>query len=191
MNIGIFSGSFNPIHIGHLALANYLCEYGWVDEVWFMVSPHNPLKPAAELMDDVFRLELVQLAIAGYSRFRASDFEFRLPRPSYTVRTLEELRRTYPEHVFHLIIGADNWAIFPRWRESERILAENRVIIYPRPGCSLDEAASLPPHATYVQSPVFEVSATFIRQALREGRDVRYFLHPAVYERLHDYCSPR
>mgnify|MGYP000526709997 CR=1 FL=1 len=96
MNIGIFSGSFNPIHIGHLALANYLCEYGDLDEVWFMVTPHNPLKEENELMDDKLRLKLVQLATEGYPKFRASDFEFHLPRPSYTVHTLDALKRTYP-----------------------------------------------------------------------------------------------
>lgn len=134
MNIGIFSGSFNPIHIGHLALANYLCEYGDLDEVWFMVTPHNPLKEENELMDDKLRLKLVQLATEGYPKFRASDFEFHLPRPSYTVHTLDALKRTYPQHTFHLVIGSDNWRLFHRWYESERIIAENHLLVYPRPG---------------------------------------------------------
>lgn len=183
MNIGIFSGSFNPIHIGHLALANYLCEYEGLDEVWFLVTPRNPLKTESELMDDKLRLELVRLAIEGYPKFRASDIEFRLPRPSYTVHTLDELKRAYPRHSFHLIIGSDNWALFPRWYESERILAENRILIYPRPGYPV-EAASLPENVRTASSPVFEISSTFIRRALEVGKDVRYFLHPAVYEAL-------
>lgn len=185
MKIGIYSGSFNPVHMGHLALANYLCEYGEVDEVWFMVSPRNPWKAAGELMSDAFRLELVKLAVEGYPKFRASDFEFHLPRPSYTVHTLDELKRVWPEHQFSLIIGSDNWVAFSRWRESERILSENSLIVYPRPGYPVDET-SLPPHVRFVHSPMFEISSTFIRQALREGRDIRYFLHPAVYKRLRE-----
>lgn len=190
MNIGIFSGSFNPVHIGHLALANYLCEYEGLDQVWFMVSPRNPLKEADELMDDSLRLKLVQLAVEGYPKFRASDFEFRLPRPSYTVHTLDELRRAYPQHVFHLIIGSDNWLLFPRWRESERILATTPLIVYPRPGYPVDPQ-TLSPTVRMTSAPVFEISSTFIRQAIAEGRDIRYFLHPRVYEALckEDNCT--
>lgn len=183
LRIGIFSGSFNPIHVGHLALANYLCEYEGLDEVWFLVTPRNPLKQGQELMDDAFRLQLVRLAIEGYPKFRASDFEFHLPQPSYTVYTLEKLREAYPRHTFHLIIGSDNWQLFSRWYQWERILAENQLIVYPRTGYPVDET-TLPENVRLSLAPTFEISSTFIRHALAEGKDVRFFLHPAVYETL-------
>ena len=180
---GIFSGSFNPIHIGHLALANYLCEYEGLDEIWFMVSPQNPLKTKAELWSDELRLQLVELSISDYPRFRASDFEFHLPRPSYSVYTLEKLREAYPDREFYLIIGSDNWVLFPCWYQSERILVENHILVYPRPGYPVS-SDSLPENVKVVSSPTFEISSTFIRRAMEEGKDVRYFLHPAVYEAL-------
>ena len=185
MKVGIFSGSFNPIHIGHLALANYLCEYGYVEEVWFLVSPRNPLKQDSLLMADELRLELVRLATEDYPHFRASDFEFRLPRPSYTVHTLEELHKAYPQHAFHLVIGSDNWQLFPRWREHERIMRENRILIYPRPGYPVDKA-TLPEQVQLTDAPMLDISATFIRQAMEEGKDIRYFLHPRVWKRLQE-----
>ena len=178
---GIFSGSFNPIHIGHLALANYLCEYEGLDEIWFMVSPQNPLKTQSELWSDGLRLKLVELSINGYPHFQASDFEFHLPRPSYSVHTLEKLRAAYPERDFYVIIGSDNWARFDRWYQSERILKENNILIYPRPNYPVKED-ELPETVRLVHSPVFEISSTFIRKALDTGKDIRYFLHPAAWE---------
>ena len=157
---GIFGGSFNPVHIGHLALANYLCEYSGLDELWFLVSPHNPLKRQTDLWDDNLRLELVKLAIADYA-----------------------LQKAYPDREFILIIGADNWHLFPRWYKAEEILKNHQVMVYPRPGFMIDPG-TLPSSVQLVDTPLLEISSTFIRQALAEGRDVRYFLHPAVYERL-------
>lgn len=183
MNIGIFSGSFNPIHIGHLALANYLCEYEGLDELWFLVTPHNPLKEEEGLLDDQLRLHLVRLAIEGYPRFRASDYEFSLPRPSYTAHTLSCLRRDYPQHCFHFIIGSDNWHLFPRWHQPEEILAHHPLLIYPRPGYPV-EPSTLPSNVRLSSAPTLEISSTFIRQALAEGRDIRYFLPSGVYEAL-------
>ena len=178
--VGIFGGSFNPIHVGHLALANYLCEYGGLDEIWFLVSPQNPFKQNVELLDDKIRLEMVKAAVSGYPRFCASDFEFTLPRPSYTVDTLNRLAEAYPDREFTLIIGADNWAAFDRWKSPEEIIRKHSIIVYPRPGYDI-QTGPLPPHVKVVDTPQLEISSTFIRQAISEGRDIRYFLHPEVY----------
>lgn len=184
LKTGIFSGSFNPVHIGHLALANYLCEYEGLDEIWFMVTPQNPLKTQKELWSDELRLKLVELSIRDYLSFKLSDFEFHLPRPSYSVFTLEKLKEAYPEREFYFIIGSDNWARFDRWYEAERIIRNNRILIYPRPGFPVQEE-ELPPSVRLVHSPTFEISSTFIREALEAGKDVRFFVHPRVWEYIH------
>ncbi|MGL4851598.1 MAG: nicotinate (nicotinamide) nucleotide adenylyltransferase, partial [Phocaeicola sp.] len=145
LNTALFGGSFNPIHLGHLALANYLCEWGEVDELWFLVSPQNPLKTGVnELWDDQLRLELVEAAIANYPKFKVCDIEFHLPRPSYTIHTLRALSQQYPERHFTLVIGADNWQLFSKWSHPEEIIANYSILIYPRPGFEVDSAA-LPP----------------------------------------------
>lgn len=177
---GIFSGSFNPIHIGHLALANYLCEFEGLDEVWFLVSPHNPLKDRNELMDDQLRLHMVRLATAGYPKFITSDFEFHLPRPSYSVDTLRALKDAYPGHTFYFIMGADNWHAIAEWKNHRSFTAENNILVYPRKGYEIQIPDTLP-NVRSVEAPLMEISSTFIRQAIRQGKDVRFFLPPAVY----------
>ncbi len=183
LTVGLLGGSFNPIHIGHLALANYLCEYGGVDEVWFMVSPHNPLKSHAELWDDDLRLQLVREAIDGYPRFKVTDIEFQLPRPSYMVHTLDALKERYPAVRFVPIIGSDNWHCFTQWFQYERILNENHLLVYPRPGFPID-AQTLPASVTVVDAPLLDISSTFIRESLKTGKDIRFFLPPTVYRYL-------
>lgn len=180
LRTGIFGGSFNPIHIGHLALANYLCENDYIDELWFLVSPQNPFKQNEKLLDDKTRLRMVNAAVSGYGRFRVSDFEFSLPKPSYTINTLNKLSETYTDRDFYLIIGADNWAAFDRWKSPEEIISKHHVLVYPRLGYDIPEM--LPQNVRAVDSPLIEVSSTFIRESISQGKDVRYFLHPAVYE---------
>ncbi len=180
LRTGIFGGSFNPIHIGHLALANYLCENDYIDELWFLVSPQNPFKQNEKLLDDKTRLRMVNAAVRGYGRFYVSDFEFSLPKPSYTINTLNKLSETYTDRNFYLIIGADNWAAFDRWKSPEEIISKHHVLVYPRLGYDIPEM--LPQNVRAVDSPLIEVSSTFIRESISQGKDVRYFLHPAVYE---------
>jgi len=183
MNVALYFGSYNPIHIGHLALANYVCAYAGVDELWFVVSPRNPFKQNQQLMDDDLRLRMVQAAIEGYDRFRACDVEFSLPRPSYTYNTLQRLHELYPEHTFTILMGGDNWQGFDGWYRAEEILKDHPVLIYPRPEYPID-AETLPEGVTLIDAPLMEISSTFIRQAMGEGKDVRYFLHPAVFKIL-------
>ena len=171
---GIFGASYNPIHIGQLALTNYLCEYGESDELWIHSS---------DLWDDELRLELVRLAVEDYPKFYASDFEFQLPKPSYMVNTLQKLREAYPDREFVLIIGADNWKSFPRWKDADIIMKHHQLMVYPRPGYEIDES-TLPAQVQLVDTPLLEVSSTFIRESLKAGKDVRYFLHPKVWEKI-------
>ncbi len=180
--VGIYGGSFNPIHRGHIALARQMLRKAHLDEVWFLVSPLNPFKQAStDLLDDQTRLQLTRQALADEPRLVASDYEFHLPRPSYSWDTLQALSRDYPEHEFVLVIGADNWLAFDRWYHAEDILDSYPIVIYPREGCPID-AATLPPTVQLIKTRLYNVSSTDIRRRIREGRPVRRLLPPAIHD---------
>ena len=182
MNIGIFSGSFNPIHVGHVILANYIVEFTEIDEIWFLVSPQNPLKSTEELSDQQLRLEMTKLALQKYAKFKVSDFEFHMPKPSYTIDTLRALRERYQEDTFSLIIGADNWNVFESWREFDKILEEFKLKVYPRLGSRITIPNKLKHKVEALDSPIVEMSSTFIRESIVEGKNITAFLPEGVYE---------
>jgi nicotinate-nucleotide adenylyltransferase len=180
MKIGLFFGSFNPIHVGHMVLANYMLEYTDLDRIWFVVSPHNPLKKKSSLLDEKHRLQLVKLAIGDNNRLKASDIEFKLPQPSYTVITLAHLKEKYPNDEFVLIMGADNLENFHKWRNYEEILKQHQLYVYPRHE-SQDGAFQNHPNVKRANAPLMQVSSTDIRQAIQDKKDVRYYVPEAVW----------
>lgn len=183
--IGLFFGSFNPIHNGHLMLANYLAEYGDMDEIWFVVSPQNPFKDKKSLLADRHRLYMVEMAIKGDERFQVCDIEFYMPQPSYTIDTLTRLQERHPNTDFYLICGMDNIESFKKWKNYEMILQYHHLMVYPRKGYSSNELVEHP-SVTVVEAPEIEVSSTFIREAIGEGKDVRYFVPKEVYKYIID-----
>ena len=180
--VGIFSGSFNPIHIGHLILANYMLEFTYLDEVWFVVTPHNPLKKVDSLLGDCIRLEMTRLAVKDFDRLLVSDIEFDMPKPSYTIETLTKLKAENPGLEFTLLIGSDNWVKFPRWKDNERLAKEFKILVYPRLGEDVLINGLHTENVRLVDAPVVEISSTFIRESIRAGKDVRAFLPNRVYD---------
>ena len=170
-SIGIFGGSFNPIHNGHIALAKAFLEKENLNEVWFFVSPQNPFKVNQQLLANHLRLELVRKAIADNPHFRASDYEFQLPKPSYTWNTLQHLSHDYPTHRFTLLVGGDNWAAFDRWYHAEDILSNYKIVVYPRRGQEIDKS-TLPTNVSLLQTPLIDVSSTDVRQRVEQGEDI-------------------
>lgn len=175
MKIGLFFGSFNPIHIGHLIIANYMANHTNLDQVWLVVSPHNPLKEKGDLINMYDRLEMSKLATEDADNIRVSDVELKLPQPSYTIDTLTHLHEKYPEHQFSLIMGSDNLVSLKKWKNYELILRDYQIHVYPRPGFENAELLSHPSvHVT--DTPLMELSATFIRKAVKEKKNVQYFV---------------
>ena len=184
LKVGLYFGSYNPIHIGHLAIANYMVEYTGIDQLWFVVSPQNPLKKKSNLLNDYQRLEMVNLAIKGDDRFRASNIEFRLPKPSYTIDTLAYLKDQHPGYQFKILMGSDNLENFHKWKNYETILENYGVIVYPRPGF---DSKKVQPHKNITiakNAPLMEISSSFIRNAIEEGKDVRHFIPQKSWEYL-------
>lgn len=171
MRTAIFGGSFNPIHRGHIALADFVVQGGWTDEVWLLVSPQNPLKAAVGLLPEQLRLALAQQATENYDRIKVSDFEFHLPRPSFTFKTLAALRESHPDRSFQILIGADNWQCFNRWAHHEELLRDYELLVYPRQGYDI-HTASLPPNVRFVPAPLFPFSSTQLREMLLRGEDL-------------------
>ena len=170
-SIGIFGGSFNPIHNGHIALAKAFLEKENLDEVWFMVSPQNPFKVNQQLLADHLRLELVRKATADNPHFKASDYEFQLPKPSYTWNTLQHLCKDFPTYRFTLLVGGDNWEAFDQWYHSDDILANYNIVVYPRRGQEVD-ITSLPTNVSLLQTPLIDISSTDIRHRVEHGEDI-------------------
>lgn len=180
MKVGLFFGSFNPVHVGHMVLANYMLEYTALERIWFVVSPHNPLKQKSSLLDEKQRLQLVNLAIGDNTKLKTSDIEFKLPQPSYTIYTLTYLREKFPKNEFVLIMGADNLENFHKWKNYEEILKQFELYVYPRPD---SDGGKLKDHpkVKFVNAPLMEISSTAIRQAIKEKKDLRYFIPEASW----------
>lgn len=176
---GIFGGSFNPIHNGHISLARQILKAGGLDEIWFVVSPQNPLKSADTLADDDYRLSLVRKALEGEPSLVASDYEFHMPRPSYMYDTLMAMRRDYPDRDFVLLIGGDNWMMFNRWYRWEDILHNFRIIIYPRQGSYID-ISTLPANVRLVETELYNISSTEIRDKISKGEDITHLVPEAI-----------
>ena len=182
-SIGLFFGSFNPIHLGHTNLAEYIFRFSGVDEIWFIVSPRNPLKEQSELIDENLRLKMLQLATGDKDYLVASDIEFDLPKPSYTIKTLNTLSEIFPEDDFILLIGSDNMQIFDQWKDYQTILDDYSVLVYPREGYPYEEYEERYPEMQILEeAPFFDVSSTQIRELIKNNQDVSHRLHADVYQ---------
>lgn len=181
--IGLYFGTFNPIHIGHLAIANHMVEFSDLDEVWMVVTPHNPHKKKSTLLEDHHRLEMVYRATEAYDNIKPSNIEFGLPQPNYTVNTLAHLEEKYPDYQFALIMGEDNLNTLHKWKNNEVILERFEVFVYPRvTSTSIKEEFKNHPKITKVAAPIMEISSTFVRNAVKDGKRIMPLLPQKVWE---------
>lgn len=179
MKIGLYFGSFNPIHTGHLIIANHVLEHSGIDRLWFVVSPHNPLKKSTTLLNEYDRMHMVQLAIANNTRMNASNVEFSLPKPSYTAHTLTYLSERQPKDEFVIVMGSDSYVNLPNWKNYEYILKNFEIVVYERPDFPMKD---YPANVTVLQAPMLDISATFIRNQLKANKSIQYLVPDAVNE---------
>ncbi|MBP4141311.1 nicotinate-nucleotide adenylyltransferase [Flavobacterium sp. P4023] len=183
MKIGLYFGTFNPIHIGHLIIANHMAEYSDLDQIWMVVTPHNPLKKKSTLLDDSHRLQMVHLASEDFLKIKPSDIEFKLSQPNYTINTLAHLQEKYPNYEFSLIMGEDNLKSLHKWKNYEVILEHHQIYVYPRIS---EESENLElknhPKIHLIDAPVVEISSTFIRDNIKKGKNVQPLLPNKVWE---------
>jgi nicotinate-nucleotide adenylyltransferase len=182
MNVGLYFGSFNPVHTGHLIIANHLANTPPLQEVWFVISPQNPFKPSSSLLNENHRFFLVQAAIEGEKKLKASKVEFNLPKPSYTIDTLTYLKEKYPAHTFHLIMGSDSFQNLAKWKNGEVIARNYPIIIYRRPGFEITNPLNA--SITVADAPLIEISSTHIRELVRTGKSIRYWVADATMEEI-------
>ena len=182
MKIGLYFGSFNPIHVGHLIIANHILNTEILDEVWFVVSPQNPFKNAAGLLNEQHRLTLVKIAIEGESKLKASNIEFKMPKPSYTIDTLISLEEKYPLHNFSIILGSDGYQNIEKWKNYKQIIINYNIYIYLRP--SFEVRIDLPNNIKIVSAPLLEISSTQIRKNIKEGKSIRYLVTDEVMKEI-------
>ena len=187
MEIGLFFGSFNPIHIGHLIIANTIVEHTTSNQVWFVVSPLNPFKSSKSLLHEFDRMDMVQLAIEDNFKLRATDVEFSMPRPSFTVDTMAYLSSKHPQHEFRLIIGADNLKSFHKWKNYQTILDQFGLYVYPRHGAQIPVKIKDHPNVRMVEAPLLDISATYIRNAVKAGKSIQYI----VADKVEDFIKTR
>lgn len=187
MKTGLYFGSFNPIHIGHMAIANYMVDFTDLDEIWFVVSPHNPLKTKSSLLEDHHRIRLAEIASDNDDRFSVSDIETKMPQPSYTIDTLAWLKEKYPKKEFCLIMGGDNLTTLHKWKNAKELVASYPFYVYPRKENTHAYPAQLEDlikgaRISVVHAPQMEISGTFIRSSISNGKDIRHFLPPGVWK---------